>query len=272
MSDATDTRHGSDPAGHGADKPLDMQVSVERVSDVERKLGVAIGWPDVKSRLDEAYRELQGGVAIKGFRKGKVPRRMLEQLFGKHVTREVAQRMVQDSIGKALTSEGLSAVSEPKVLDEGIKEGESFRYSATVEVVPEIEPRDYFGVEIKQRPPRVTDADVEMALRMKQREMTDFRSVEGRKTEPGDLLLVDVMGKVGDEPYSKDRELVELGDNPKEPLPGLAARLTGITPEPQDLQVELDVPVHEHAAGEPCPEDEPRKKARLLVPLPLFLG
>lgn len=263
MSDATDTPGSSDTSE--TEKKLDMQVSVERLSDVERKLAVAVAWPEIKSRLDEAYHELQVNVAIKGFRKGKVPRRMLEQLFGKHVTREVSQRLVQDSIGKALTAEGLSALSEPKVIDEGLKEGESFRYTATVEVLPEIEPKDYFGVEIKQREPRVTDEDVDSALRSKQREMTDFKSVEGRSTQAGDVLLVDILGKLGDEPFSKENELIELGEHPQEPLPGLAAKLTGISLEDKELQVELEVAVHQHAAGEPCPAEEPKKKARLLV-------
>jgi trigger factor len=262
MSDATETRHESDDEH---EKPLDMQVTVERLSDVERKLAVAVAWTDVKSRLDEAYHELQMGVAIKGFRKGKVPRRMLEQLFGKHVTREVAQRMVQDSIGKALTKEGLSALSEPKVVDEGIKDDEPFKYTATVEVLPEIEPKDYFGIELKQREPNVTDQDVEAALRNKQREMTDFRSVEGRTTQQGDVLLVDLMGKIGDQAYSKENELVELGPEPQEPIPGLAAKLTGIKPDLKELDVELEVAVHKHAEGEPCPADEPKQKARLLV-------
>jgi len=265
MSNATDTRQESDQDRPEAAKPLDMQVSVEKVTDVERKLTVAVSWPDVKSRLDEAYHELQLGVAIKGFRKGKVPRRMLEQLFGKHVTREVAQRLVQDSVGKALTDQSLSIVSEPKVVDEGIKEGESFRYTATVEVLPEIEPSDYFGVEVKQRVPSITDDDVETAVRNKQREMTDFKSVEGRNTQAGDVLLVDLMGKVGEEAYSKENELVELGERPQEPLPGLAAKLTGLAPDLKELEVELEVPAHQHAAGEPCPEGEPKQKARLLV-------
>jgi trigger factor len=254
-------------SGTATDVPAqqEMQVSVERTSDIERKVTVEIGWQKVKSQLDEAYRELQHGVAIKGFRRGKVPRRMLEQLFGKHVTQEVAQRMVQDTIQKAFTEEGITPVSEPKIVDEGIKEGESFHYSATVQVVPEIDPKDYFGVEVKGREPRVSDEDVDLALRMKQREMTDFRSLEGRSTQAGDVLLVDLMGKLGAEPYSKEQELIELGDAPQEPLPGLAAALTGIPSDKEELEVELDVPVHAHAEGEPCPENEVTQKARLLV-------
>ncbi len=245
--------------------PLEMKVQVERLSDVERKLAVEVAWTDVKGRLDEAYHELQQGVAIKGFRKGKVPRKMLEQLFGKHVTKEVSQRMVQESLGKAVTDQQLTPIAEPKIVDEGIKDGEAFRYSATLEVLPELEPKDYFGVEVKQRPAKISDEQVEAALKQKQREMTDFRSVEGRTTTAGDVLLVDIMGKLGEEPFSRDHELVELGDKPEEPLPGIAAALTGIPADQKEVELELEVPVHEHAPGEPCPEHEPKRKARLLI-------
>lgn len=237
-------------------KPPQMSVSVERLGDVERRLDVEIPWDEVQGRLEEAYRELRQGVSIKGFRKGKVPRKMLEQLFGKHVVKEVAQRLVQESIVQALKDSELSPVSEPKVEDSGINEGQSFKYTATMQVVPEIEPRDYTDVEVKIRPARVTDEAVEMALKMKQQELTAFQSVEGRNTEPGDVLLVDVMGKIGDEPVDHEQALVELGDPPREPVPGLAAALTGISPDEEEKELELQVP------GE---EGQPARPARLLV-------
>jgi trigger factor len=261
MTETTDT----DKSETKPEPPINMQVSVERKSDIERKVAVEIPWDDVKSRLDEAYHELQLGVTIKGFRRGKVPRKMLEQLFGKHVTKEVAQRMVQESIGKALEKEGLAPVSEPQVVDGGIVEGESFHYSAEMQVVPEIEAKDYFGVDVTQRPPRVTDQDVESSLRIKQRELTAYKAIEGRNTQLGDVLLVDIIGKVGDQPVDAQGELVELTTPPREPLPGLAEKLTGIAPTTEELSLELEVPMHEHAPGEPCPDGEKKQRARLLV-------
>lgn len=244
---------------------LEYTASVERVSPVERKVAVEIPWSEVKGRLDEAYRELGKGVTLKGFRRGKVPRRMLQQLFGKHVDQEVAQRLVQDSITKVFGDHELKPVSEPDVDDDGITDGDAFRYSATVQVVPEIEPKDYFGVEVIQRPPEVTDEQVDTALEQKQRELTEYRAVEGRKTGRSDVLLVDVMGKVGDEPLDLEAKMVDLSEPQSEPLPGLAAKLEGIEPKEQDLELELDVPVHDHGPDEPCPGDERVQRARLLV-------
>ncbi|MFH1131355.1 MAG: trigger factor family protein, partial [Pseudomonadota bacterium] len=68
-----------------SEAPREMDVSVEKLSDIERKVTVGIPWDHVEGRLDEAFRELGQGVQIKGFRRGRVPRSMLEKLFGKHV-------------------------------------------------------------------------------------------------------------------------------------------------------------------------------------------
>jgi trigger factor len=131
--------------------------------------------------------------------------------------------------------------------------------------VPEVEPHDYFGVEVTQRAAAVSDEQVDHALEAKQREHTEYLPIEGRETAQGDVMLVDVMGKIGDQPISRERELVELEETPREPLPGLAAKLTGIAAEPGDIEVELEVPLHSHGPDEPCPGDERTETARLLV-------
>ncbi|MCA9669214.1 MAG: trigger factor [Myxococcales bacterium] len=247
---------------------LDIGVSIEKLSDIERKVDVEIPWPEVKGRLDEAYRELRAGVSVKGFRKGKVPRKMLERLFGKHVNKEVAQRLVQESIAKALTDHEISPVSEPQVEEQGIKNDEAFRYSATLQVVPEIEPRDYFGAKVIQRPAKVDDEDLDRALEAKRQELTEFKPIEGRATAAGDVMLVDIIGKVGDRPLDLQSQQIELGERPREPLPGLAAKLTGIELKAEgenEIDVELDLPVHDHGPDEECPGDEKVERARLLV-------
>jgi len=251
--------HGTESATEPTDdkKVPAMEVAVERVSDHERKLDVEIPWDEVKVRLDEAYGELRKGVTIKGFRKGKVPRSMLENLFGKHVVKEVAQRLVQESIPKALSDNEVTPVSEPKVEDQGIENGASFKYSAVMEVLPEIEVKDYFDTEVKVRPGKVTDEAVAMALRVKQQENTAYKAVEGRETRAGDVLMVDVMGKLGERPFDVQQQVVELGERPREPVEGLAAKLTGIPADSEELDVELEVA---------DPADETKQlKARLLV-------
>ena len=241
-----------------------LKVETEKVSDVEQRMDVEVPWDEVQKRLDEAYRELGKGVTLKGFRKGKVPKKMLQKLFAKHVDKELAQRLVQDSIEPALKEADIKPVGEPKFdfPQEGIVRDAPFKYSATMEILPEIEPKDYFGLEVTAQRGKITDDDVGAALMQKQRELTDYKAVEGRGTRTGDVLLLDVMGKLGGEPVDFENRTVELTEPVyNELVPGINEALTGISNEQEDkeadweLELELDVPG----------EGETTQKAELLV-------
>src|SRR5258706_2216895 len=91
-----------------------MQVRIEEVSPVEKKMFVEIPWETVSEKLGNAYRELGKGVALKGFRKGKVPRPVLEQVYGPRVTAEVAYELVRESFFRANQEHNLAAVAEPR--------------------------------------------------------------------------------------------------------------------------------------------------------------
>ncbi len=228
-----------------------LKVETEKVGDVEQRVDVEVPWDEVQKRLDEAYKELGKGVTLKGFRRGKVPKKMLQKLFAKHVDKELAQRLVQDSIEPALERADIKPVGEPKFdfPQEGIVRDAPFKYSATMEILPEIEPKDYFDLEVTAQRGKIAADDVEAALMQKQRELTDYKAVEGRETRTGDVLLLDVMGKQGDEAVDFENRTVELSETPiQEMVPGLNAALTGLKNENEDpeedweVQLELDVP------------------------------
>lgn len=244
-----------------------LEVSIEKVSDVERRLAIEIPWDQVKGRLDEAYQELSRGVALKGFRRGKVPRAMLERLFGKHVNTEVSQRLMQEGIAKVVVDNKIAAVSEPQLDDQTLTDGTAFKFSATLQIVPEITVENYSGIDVTQRPAKVSDEALDRALQSKQQELTDFQAVEGRNTTVGDVIMFDVMGKIGKEPVDYSNQMLELGAADSTIFPGLAQALTGISAAEKELELELEVPVHKHAHDEPCPgpDAEQKEKARLLV-------
>src|SRR6478609_987040 len=141
-----------------------MQVTIEELSPVEKKVAVEIPWPYVAQKLDESYRDLSRGVALKGFRKGKVPRPILERMFGRQVEQEVVKALVQESFVQAATKNNIQPVAEPIVDDAHLHKGQSFHYSARVEVRSEVEPKDYDGVEVDQRAAKVNDEDVDKAI------------------------------------------------------------------------------------------------------------
>src|SRR5215831_14960665 len=140
-----------------------MQVTVEDVSPVEKKVAVEIPWPTVAQKLDEAYKDLSRGVALKGFRKGKVPRPILERMFGRQVEQEVVKQLVQESFVAAATQHEIQPVAEPVVDDAHLQKGHPFHYSARVEVRSVVEPKEYDGIEVAQRKAHVTDDKVQQA-------------------------------------------------------------------------------------------------------------
>ena len=239
-----------------------MQVTVEDLSAVEKKLAVEIPWDTVKTRMDEAYRDLGREVALKGFRKGKAPRGLLEQLFGKKLERELARQIVEDTFPQAVSDKGLYPIGEPVVEDDGVKSGEAFRYRARVEVAPEVIPREYQGLHVVRHAHTVTDAMVDRELERRRMELTEFRKIENRtELKTGDVVLCDVMGKVGDAPFAADGHLLEVADAvaAPSPWPQIARALLGRPLAEREHEVRVTI-------GDDDPDAELRgRTAKLLV-------
>jgi trigger factor len=206
-----------------------MQVTVEDLSPVEKKVAVEIPWPYVERKLEEAYRDLGRGVALKGFRKGKVPRPILERMFGRQVEQEVVKQLVQESFVAAAQQHEIQPVAEPVVDDAHLQKGHPFHYSARVEVRSIVEPKDYDGVEVAKRPAVVSDDKVTRALERKREELTEYKVIEGRaETTASDVLVIDIKGAIGERKLDKDGMMIDLGAaGDAEPIPGLIAALIG---------------------------------------------
>jgi trigger factor len=221
-----------------------MQVKVEDVSPVEKKLIVEIPWETVSSRLGDAYRELGKGVQLKGFRKGHVPRSVLEQMYGPRVHAEVAYQLVRESFFTATAEHKIAAVAEPRVESGAeVKKGKPFTYEAIVEVKGEVVPQDYDGLTIERRRLKVEDETVEKAIEELRREHTELRPIEGRTdTQKGDVLALAINGAIGEHEVNQPRFGLDLDDPEREPIPGLAAAMTGVPIDTKEKVVELTIP------------------------------
>jgi len=225
---------------------LFRSVTVSEISPVEKKVAVEIPWPYVSQKLDEAYKDLSKGVALKGFRKGKVPRPMLEKMFGRQVEQEVIKQLVQESFVTAANQHDIQPVAEPVVDDAHLHKGKNFQYSARVEVRSVVEPKDYEGLELGQRAPKVGDEDVQRALERKQQELTEFKAIEGRKELAAtDVAVIDVTGTVGERKFDKEAMMVELGETAREPIPGLGKALVGVPVDAKEHPVTFVLPTRE---------------------------
>ena len=221
-----------------------MQVRIEDVSPVEKKLFVEVPWETVSQKLGDAYKELGKGVALKGFRKGKVPRPVLEQVYGSRVNAEVAYQLVRESFVRASEEHNLAAVAEPRVETAApIKKGQPFTFAAIIEIRGDVVPRDYTALPIERRRLSVAESGVDEALAQLRREHTELRPIEGRDlTAPGDIVGLSVTGTIGEHQINQPQFAVDLDDDEREPLPGMRQALTGVPLDTKDKPLEITVP------------------------------
>lgn len=221
-----------------------MQVKIEDVSPVEKKLVVSVPWNAVDTRMGEAFRELTKNVQLKGFRKGKVPRSVLERMFGKRVRAEVAGQLVRESFVTALTEHKLQAVSEPRVEDAPeIHTGQPFSFTAIVEVRGDIAVGEWKGMKLGRRPLVLGEEAVDMALEQLRRDQTELRPIEGRDTlGADDIAAISIKGTIGEHEVDRPQMPVDLGDAEREPLPGLRAALVGLPIATRDHTIEIAIP------------------------------
>jgi trigger factor len=221
-----------------------MQVRIEDVSPVEKKLIVEVPWNTVNDKLSDMYRKLSKSVQLKGFRKGKVPLGVLQRMYGKHVKSEVAEQLVREGFLTAATEHNLAAVSEPKVDHlPDIKNGQPFAFEAIVEVRGEIEPKDYVGMPLIRRPLVVSDEEIDQAVEQLRQQHIELLPIEGRDTTARtDVITMSIQGTIGDQPIDQPQINVDLSDTEREPLPGLIQALIGLPINVENHRIELTIP------------------------------
>jgi trigger factor len=206
-----------------------VQSRVEDLSPVVKKVSVELTPDRVKDALDVAYTSVSRTVKLKGYRQGHVPRRLVERYFGDDVKKDVAQKLVTGSIHEALAEHQLDPVAPPRVENGAVEPGQPFKYTATVEVRPHVEPKDYEGLAISKIDATVTDAEVDERLEEMRAAQAMFVPVEGREVvEASDFVSADYEGFMGGAPLrGAKREGVLLEAAPGTLLENKAEALIG---------------------------------------------
>ena len=220
-----------------------MQITIEDISPVEKRVDFEVPWNDVAPKLEKAYGELRREVRLKGFRPGKVPRALIEKLYHHQVEQDVARELVESTIGQAIADKQIQPVAPLAVDRYEIKTGAPFKFTAKVEVRSQVEPKGYSGVELTRRRARVDEERVAAALEAQRARLTELRPVEGRtEAGPDDVLVVELHGRVGEHKIKRNRLAVDLADKLGGPLPGLAERLEGVSLTASELEVKYKLP------------------------------
>jgi len=217
-----------------------MQITIEDISPVEKKVDFELPWADVAPKLDKAYSDLRRDVRLKGFRPGKVPRAIVERMYKRQVEDEVARDLIESSLGQAIQEKQIQPVAPPTVDNLELKSGSPFKFSARVEVRSQVVPKDYSGVELTKRKANFTEEQVTEALENYRRRLTEYKPVEGRtETAPTDVLMVEVHGKVGEHKIKRKQLAIDLEDETGGALPGLATRLRGLPINASEVEVKF---------------------------------
>jgi trigger factor len=171
-----------------------MQVTVNDVGGLTKKMKIVLPKEEVSKELDAGFRKIKNEARIKGFRRGKVPRHILEQTYGQQVRAEVAEKLVQATYFDAVEKEKLDVVAHPEIKTPVFEEDGSFSYEAEVDTRPQFELQDYKGIEIEKEEVVVTKEEIDSEIEKLRKEMAPLRSVEDRAAKESDIVIVDFDG------------------------------------------------------------------------------
>src|SRR5580692_7472578 len=151
---------------------IDMQVSVESISKLERRMQVQVPAERVSKEIAERLKNLSRTARLKGFRPGKAPIKVIRQQFGVQVHREVIGELLQSSFTEAVTAKQLSPAGNPRIEPQSIDEGQDLRYVATFEVFPEVALKPMDALELERLTAEVTESDIDaMIERLRKQQM-----------------------------------------------------------------------------------------------------
>lgn len=218
-----------------------MKIEIEDIDSCNKKIKFEIPHQEYDIKLKQYYQKLGREVKVPGFRPGKVPMSMLEKKFGPDVKKEVMSTLISEQLNNAIVEKDLRAVGQPHLLDVSAEDGTDISVSASIEVLPTLELKDYTGIELTMKTPRITDDDIKQTIEaLRQRKATNT-DVTNRPAQDKDLLKVDFTSKISDEPFeggaAKD-QIIQAGGG--QLIEGLDKGMLGMEiGETRDIKVQV---------------------------------
>ena len=174
-----------------------MQVSVENIGTLERKLTVKFPAERFETQVSARIAEMGRTVRLKGFRPGKVPTTVIKQRFGDQVRGEVLSDLIGSTLREAVAQEKLQPIANPAIDTTGEPENGEIAYTATFEIMPEFPVVDVAALEISRPMAVVTDADIDKMLETLRQQRRSFDEVD-RASAEGDFVMFEYSAEAGD--------------------------------------------------------------------------
>lgn len=233
-----------------------MSVQVENLEKNMAKLTITVSADKFEKAMQEAYKKQRSRINIPGFRKGKVPRAMIEKVYGPEVFYDDAANIViNEEYPQAMDESGLEIVSRPDIEVTQIEKGKEFVFTAEVAVRPDVVLGEYKGVTVTKAETSITDEEVDAELENTRNMHARTIEVSDRAVEDGDTVIIDFEGFVDGVPFDGgkgENHSLEIGshsfiDNFEDQLIGKNAG--------DEVQVNVTFPEQYHAqelAGKPA--------------------
>ncbi len=196
-----------------------MEVQLEQPTAVQKILKVKIPKETVDKELMAEFQKIRKKASLKGFRKGKIPMHIIKKLYGDSAKYEVVNKLINDSLFKAVADNKILYIGEPAVKDiSDIEEGKDFSYTAEFDCIEEFELKDYKNIEVETEKLEVTDEMLNDSIESILKRFTYFEDVEDDNVpiEEGFQVVAEIEAFIDGEKYdklSKDELVLTIGEN-----------------------------------------------------------
>lgn len=217
-----------------------MSVQVENLEKNMAKLTIEVAAEKVEDAIQAAYMKEKGKISVPGFRKGKVPRKMIEKMYGAGVFYEdAANTLIQENYAQSVEESGVDVVSRPTIEVVQIEAGKPFIFTAEVAVRPEVKLGKYKGVQVTKIDTTVSDEEVAAELEKERQKNSRTVTVTDRPIAEGDTAVIDFEGFVDGVAFEGGKgENYDLTIGSNTFIPGFEDQLVGA-----EIGKELDVNV-----------------------------
>ena len=226
-----------------------MSAKWERDSDASKgTLTFEIDVDTINKGIDEAFVETRKKITVPGFRKGRVPRQIFNQMYGEEsLYQDALNKVLPDAYNEAVKETNIQPVDQPKIDIKSMEKGQPWVLTAEVDVMPEVKLGEYKGMEVPAQDTTVTDADVDDALETKRQQQAELVLKEDKPAEKGDTVVIDYKGSADGEEFdggSAENYSLELGSGSF--IPGFEDQLIGHNAD-EDVDVNVTFPEDYHA-------------------------
>jgi trigger factor len=179
-----------------------MQVKIEDINSIKKKIHVEIPQEKITDKLDEAYKQLKKTARLKGYRPGKTPRSVLERHFKKDVHADIVSSLIQESFPEAIKETDLNVLDTPEVDTPELDPDNAYKYVATVELKPELPEVEFKGLNLKKTLYKIDESEIEAQIDRLRKHLAKYEPIEEKRpVEQGDYVVLDHQGFKDGQPF-----------------------------------------------------------------------